>query len=156
MTIQSDIKSAVLASLAGSGVLLAAGRFDREYAPRTVAGGKDFAASTAVTAACLTLGGVVFAAFPRAGRSPLYGGVALGLFVYLLSALGVLPATRLAPALWRQNFPQICGGLLRHVIAGVTTSAVYVATLPAKKSIQGGDVNRHRIDPGHAATRPHF
>jgi hypothetical protein len=52
----------------------------------------------------------------------------MGLFAYLLASAGLSPIARLAPPPWKQKYPQVAGGLLRHVIAGVTAAAVFGAT----------------------------
>ena len=57
--------------------------------------------------------------------SALADGVALGLFVYGFSYLGLLPILGLLKPAWKQTFAQVVGEIFRHVLYGITTAASF-------------------------------
>jgi uncharacterized membrane protein YagU involved in acid resistance len=59
------------------------------------------------------------------GRSALGDGVVLGTVAYAAGHLGWLAALGLSKPVWKQDFPEIAGELLRHVAYGVATTAAY-------------------------------
>ena len=54
-------------------------------------------------------------------------GVALGLANWAIGFLGWLPATKLAPPVWKQDAKQIIGPIVAHIVYGMVTVASYNA-----------------------------
>lgn len=132
----SDLARAVVpgvaAGLTGTAAMLSMRAFDVRYAPMTVADarpGPDAAGSLWLRIGGGLLGGAIYGMLRRhrPGASALRDGAAIGAAAYVAGALTspLLSGTR--RPIWAQPFPQIAGGLLRHVAYGVTTAAVFSA-----------------------------
>jgi uncharacterized membrane protein YagU involved in acid resistance len=146
----SNIFAGVAAGLAGACVLMAASSFDKQYAPKTVPEDRPVAgswpielmrratngrfaptkriecqAAVAVHLGCGSLIGLGYALCRghASRKSVLTDGILVGTLVYVIGSLGLRPALRWAPPIWRQRFPQIAGEMLRHAIFGVATAA---------------------------------
>lgn len=72
----------------------------------------------------MTLAGVYGAARPRAGNTWLEG-TGLGLATWAVGYLGWLPATKLAPPVWKHETKQVVPGILSHVLFGIATVALF-------------------------------
>jgi hypothetical protein len=151
----SDTHSAIglgaAAGLAGTLVMMAMRSFDQKYAPGTVsklkedpgaflvhqverASGRlphriEASGAMATHAAYGTTLGVLYGWWRGRGenRSALVDGVAFGSAVYLLGHSLELPLAGLEKPIWKQDFPEIAGGLLRHVAYGVAVASTYGA-----------------------------
>jgi uncharacterized membrane protein YagU involved in acid resistance len=149
-----EIAKGALAGMAGTLAMMAMRSFDHSYAPETVAKTRqdpgaflvkhaertagianhvpkpvEKAAAMSVHLAYGTLAGVAYSLIRghRKKSSPLIEGAATGAMVYSFGYLGWLPLTGLSRPVWKQRFPEIAGGLLRHVAFGVVVSSVYGA-----------------------------
>jgi len=148
----SLIDPGVVAGLTGTAVMMAMRSFDQRYAPRTIARTKEDpgafgvhaaeraigmagavpasiekAAALATHASYGTLFGVLYGLWRGRGkaRSALNDGIVLGTVVYAAGYLGWMPALGLSKPVWKQEFPELAGELLRHVAYGVATTAAY-------------------------------
>jgi hypothetical protein len=127
--------------------------FDHEYAPKTVVEspkdpgmtvvrgveralhlGRPSAkvergAALSVHLAYGTLYGVLFAMakllLPKNSRHPFLFGGTLGVIVWAIGYLGLLPAAGIARSATEQTFPEVAGELTRHVAYGVATAAAF-------------------------------
>ncbi|HTW94671.1 MAG TPA: hypothetical protein VMD30_07765 [Tepidisphaeraceae bacterium] len=140
------------AGVVGTAIISALQAFDERYAPKTIPpttqDPADFMVQRAERLAQVegkvpkaveksamlmtrtgygTMFGVLYGLWhgPKTCRRPVVDGVLLGSLVYLAGYLGWLPALGLSKPVWRQSFPQIMGELARHLVYGVTTTAVY-------------------------------
>jgi uncharacterized membrane protein YagU involved in acid resistance len=57
--------------------------------------------------------------------SVLADGIMAGMLNYVLGSVAVRPTLGLTQPVWKQDFPQIAGDLLRHTIFGVATTAAF-------------------------------
>jgi uncharacterized membrane protein YagU involved in acid resistance len=148
----SLIGPGIVAGMAGTCVMMAMRSFDQKYAPKTVPPARedpgDFlvsaaaravhasgsipkpveqAASLAAKSGYGALFGVLYGLWRGRGRSrsALVDGTALGGLVYGASYLAWMPAFGVTQPVWKQQFPEIAGELLRHVAYGVATAAAY-------------------------------
>ena len=148
----SVIGTGAAAGLAGTAVMMAMRWFDGKYAPKTISKMKEDpaqflvhaaeratgiagavpksvegSAALATHAGYGTLFGVLYGLSRgrRKSRSALGDGVILGTVAYAVGHLGWLPALGLSKPVWKQDFPEIAGELLRHVAYGVATTAAY-------------------------------
>jgi len=148
----SLIGAGAAAGLTGTGVMMAMRLFDERYAPMTIAKMKEDparllvhaaeratgiagavpksvekSAALATHAGYGTLFGVLYGLSRgrRKSRSALVDGVVLGAVAYAAGHLGWLPALGLSKPVWKHEFPEIAGELLRHVAYGVATTAAY-------------------------------
>jgi putative membrane protein len=148
----SLIGAGLAAGLAGTGVMMAMRCFDQRYAPKTIAKTRDDPGAFMVHAVERAAGiasavpksveqsamlaartgygalfGVIYGLWLGRGkrRSALGDGVVLGAAVYSAGHLGWLPALGLTKPVWKQEFSEVAGELLRHVAYGVTTAAAY-------------------------------
>ena len=151
-TLSPAMVMGIVAGLTGTAVMMAMRLFDERYAPMTIAKTKEdpgafvihaaeratgFAGTIprsvensvtlAIHAGHGTLFGVLYGLWrgQRKNRSALTDGVVLGTVAYAAGQLGLLPAFGLSKSVWKQEFPEIAGELLRHVAYGVATTAAY-------------------------------
>jgi uncharacterized membrane protein YagU involved in acid resistance len=66
-------------------------------------------------------------------------GALLGIATWASGHLGWLPATKLAPPIWKQNPTQVISGIASHVLFGIATVSVFgwLQTVPQGKSNSG-------------------
>jgi hypothetical protein len=119
----SPVSTGIAAGLAGSCVMMMARAFDEKYAPRTVAETK---AATGISLGFGSLLGLLYGLGKKSAGtgSTLGDGIVLGMVLYSIG-FGILPAMGLSKPPWKQEFPKIAGGLLRHAIYGVATAASF-------------------------------
>jgi hypothetical protein len=100
--------------------------FDQKYAPLTVLPTNEDPGALALNGGG-TMFGVLYAWWRGRGRkrSALADGAILGAIVYAIGQVAWLPLCGLAKPMWKQTFPQIGGGLLRHLAYGVATVVVF-------------------------------
>lgn len=146
-----SLSAGAASGMAGTAVMMAARSFDHEYAPATMAGTRQVPGSFVVHAAQHAIGfpslpqpleqvaelavhasygtmfGVLYGLWRgrNRSRSALADGIVLGAAVYAAGYAGLLPVLRLSRPIWKERFSIVTGELLRHVIYGVATSAVY-------------------------------
>ncbi len=144
------IASGVAAGLVGTGVLLAAQSFDREYAPRTMPTNANSPDTTELArhlgAGVLT--GLIYATSRVHFRShsTLATGAVLGSLAYLAGAT-VFQSHRPKESPSKPIFPQIAGGLLRHTMSGVATAVAF-------EFFRRCAVSSGPSGPAHMTTKP--
>jgi len=148
----TSIGIGVAAGLIGTGAMMAVRSFDQKYAPKTVpklrqdpaafllhkaqrAGDLptsipkpiEKTAAAALHAGYGTLLSVLYSCCRgrRANRSTLVDGIVLGTAAYGVSQIGWFPATGLTEPVSKQEFPEVAGELIRHIVYGVSTAAAF-------------------------------
>lgn len=69
--------------------------------------------------------GLAYAALRPHGGPVALDGAALGLITWATGYLGWLPASGLMPPVWKQDWPEAVGPLLRHLGFGIATAGTY-------------------------------
>ena len=148
----SSIAIGAAAGLLGTGVMVALRSFDQHYAPRTIAktsidpglfavrtlergagiqpsprSAVEQIGATAVHLGYGTTFGLLYGLWRGrdSQRSSLGDGIVLGMIVYALGHLGLLPLLGLSNPIWRQKVPEIGGELFRHCVFGVAVAATF-------------------------------
>jgi hypothetical protein len=131
----APLLTGAIAGAAGTIARLAMRAFDARYAPLTVVAARSGAGAVSAWPQIGgdVLGGAAYGILSRRSTSTLVGGVALGASVYATEALVVDPAAG-GPPVWTHSWPQIAGGLLRHVAYGVVTAAIVSAVRQTRRS----------------------
>jgi hypothetical protein len=121
----SPVTTGIAAGLAGSCVMMMARAFDEKYAPRTV---PETKAATGISLGFGSLLGLLYGLGKKSAGtgSTLGDGIVLGMVLYAIG-FSILPAIGVSKPPWKQDFPKIAGGLLRHAIYGVATAASFAA-----------------------------
>jgi hypothetical protein len=67
----------------------------------------------------------LYASIPRRNRRILLDGAAVGALTWAVGSLGWLPATKLAPPIWKQRPKQVLPNIASHVIFGIATVGLF-------------------------------
>lgn len=81
--------------------------------------GRSLAAGYGVTA------GALYGALRPRGESTVMNGTVFGLGTWAAGYLGWLPAMGLMPPIAEQDLPQVVGPVVRHILFGIATVAVF-------------------------------